>query len=62
MLNVEVAIVGSGGSEAAWQLSTRRRVDPYEMRPQRPTPAHKTMTVPNLSVATLQEPLAGERS
>ena len=41
----EVAIVGSGlaGSEAAWQLAQLgRRVDLYEMRPQRPTPAHKT--------------------
>ena len=41
----EVAIVGSGlaGSEATWQLAQLgRRVDLYEMRPQRPTPAHKT--------------------
>ena len=41
----EVAIVGGGlaGSEAAWQLAQLgRRVDLYEMRPQRPTPAHKT--------------------
>ena len=41
----EVAIVGSGlaGSEAAWQLAQLgQRVDLYEMRPQRPTPAHKT--------------------
>jgi len=41
----EVAIVGSGlaGSEAAWQLAQfGRRVDLYEMRPQRTTPAHKT--------------------
>ncbi len=41
----KVAIVGSGlaGSEAAWQLAQLgRRVDLYEMRPQRPTPAHKT--------------------
>ncbi|MDG2197181.1 MAG: methylenetetrahydrofolate--tRNA-(uracil(54)-C(5))-methyltransferase (FADH(2)-oxidizing) TrmFO [SAR324 cluster bacterium] len=41
----EVAIVGSGlaGSEAAWQLAQLgRQVDLYEMRPQRPTPAHKT--------------------
>ena len=41
----EVAIVGSGlaGSEAAWQLAQLGRwVDLYEMRPQRPTPAHKT--------------------
>ena len=38
----EVAIVGSGlaGSEAACQLAQLgRRVDLYEMRPQRPTPA-----------------------
>ena len=41
----EVAIVGGGlaGSEAAWQLAQLgRRVDLYEMRPKRPTPAHKT--------------------
>ena len=41
----EGAIVGSGlaGAEAAWQLAQLgRRVDLYEMRPQRPTPAHKT--------------------
>ena len=41
----EVAIVGGGlaGSEAAWQLAQLgRQVDLYEMRPQRPTPAHKT--------------------
>ncbi len=41
----EVSIVGGGlaGSEAAWQLAERNvRVTLYEMRPVRPTAAHKT--------------------
>jgi methylenetetrahydrofolate--tRNA-(uracil-5-)-methyltransferase len=41
----KVAIVGGGlaGSEAAWQLAQfGQRVDLYEMRPQRQSPAHKT--------------------
>jgi len=41
----QVAVVGAGlaGSEAAWQLARRGlRVDLYEMRPQRPTEAHRT--------------------
>src|SRR5689334_1365571 len=40
-----VHIVGGGlaGSEAAWQLATRGHdVVVHEMRPLRPTPAHKT--------------------
>jgi methylenetetrahydrofolate--tRNA-(uracil-5-)-methyltransferase len=42
---VELPIVGGGlaGSEAAWQLAQRGyRVALHEMRPVRPTPAHKT--------------------
>jgi methylenetetrahydrofolate--tRNA-(uracil-5-)-methyltransferase len=41
----QVLIAGGGlaGSEAAWQLASRGvRVTLCEMRPQRPTPAHKT--------------------
>src|SRR5581483_8300750 len=41
----EVIVAGGGlaGSEAAWQLAERGfRVTLYEMRPLRPTPAHKT--------------------
>jgi len=41
----DVAVIGAGlaGSEAAWQLARRGlRVDLYEMRPLRPTPAHRT--------------------
>jgi methylenetetrahydrofolate--tRNA-(uracil-5-)-methyltransferase len=41
----DVAVVGAGlaGSEAAWQLARRGlRVALYEMRPQRPTEAHRT--------------------
>ena len=44
-MNDHVLIAGGGlaGSEAAWQLSSRGvRVTLCEMRPQRPTPAHKT--------------------
>src|SRR5687768_10408312 len=40
-----VHVIGGGlaGSEAAWQLAGRgRRVLLHEMRPVRPTPAHKT--------------------
>jgi methylenetetrahydrofolate--tRNA-(uracil-5-)-methyltransferase len=40
-----VIIAGGGlaGSEAAWQLAERGvAVTLYEMRPARPTPAHKT--------------------
>src|SRR5579863_9077681 len=43
--SADVAVVGAGfaGSEAAWQLAQRGlRVDLYEMRPQRPTEAHRT--------------------
>jgi methylenetetrahydrofolate--tRNA-(uracil-5-)-methyltransferase len=42
---VQVAVVGGGlaGSEAAWALAERGfRVTLYEMRPDTPTPAHKT--------------------
>ncbi|MGZ8456347.1 MAG: methylenetetrahydrofolate--tRNA-(uracil(54)-C(5))-methyltransferase (FADH(2)-oxidizing) TrmFO, partial [Gemmatirosa sp.] len=41
----ELHVVGGGlaGSEAAWQLAQRgHRVVLHEMRPSRPTPAHKT--------------------
>jgi methylenetetrahydrofolate--tRNA-(uracil-5-)-methyltransferase len=40
-----VRVIGAGlaGSEAAWQIARRgHRVELYEMRPQRPTPVHKT--------------------
>jgi methylenetetrahydrofolate--tRNA-(uracil-5-)-methyltransferase len=40
-----VTVIGGGlaGSEAAWQLARRgHTVDLYEMRPDRPTPAHQT--------------------
>ncbi|MDP2470028.1 MAG: methylenetetrahydrofolate--tRNA-(uracil(54)-C(5))-methyltransferase (FADH(2)-oxidizing) TrmFO [Candidatus Palauibacterales bacterium] len=45
MADRSVTIVGGGlaGSEAAWQLARLgHRVDLYEMRPGRPTPAHQT--------------------
>src|SRR3954454_20490998 len=45
MSNTEVHVVGGGlaGSEAAWQLAERgHEVVLHEMRPVRPTPAHKT--------------------
>lgn len=41
----ELVVIGGGlaGCEAAWQAAQRGvRVHLYEMRPQRPTPAHKT--------------------
>ena len=41
----KVIVIGAGlaGSEAAWQLAKRGvKVDLYEMRPQKMTPAHKT--------------------
>ena len=41
----KVIIVGAGmaGSEAAWQVANRGiKVDLYEMRPVKSTPAHKT--------------------
>jgi methylenetetrahydrofolate--tRNA-(uracil-5-)-methyltransferase len=44
-IHTEVRIVGGGlaGSEAAWQLALRGyEVVIHEMRPERPTPAHKT--------------------
>src|SRR5690348_18436283 len=40
-----IQVVGAGlaGSEAAWQCARRGvPVDLYEMRPERPTPAHQT--------------------
>src|SRR5881296_1284664 len=40
-----ITIIGGGlaGSEAAWQIASRGiRLRLYEMRPVRPTPAHKT--------------------
>jgi methylenetetrahydrofolate--tRNA-(uracil-5-)-methyltransferase len=45
MADRRIAVVGGGlaGSEAAWQLARLGyRVDLYEMRPTRPTPAHQT--------------------
>jgi methylenetetrahydrofolate--tRNA-(uracil-5-)-methyltransferase len=43
MKAVTIAGGGLAGSEAAWQLAARGiRVTLYEMRPVRPTPAHKT--------------------
>ena len=42
---MKVNVIGAGlaGSEAAWQLACRGiKVDLYEMRPQKMTPAHKT--------------------
>ena len=41
----KVIVIGAGlaGSEAAWQLAKRGvKVDLYEMRPKKMTPAHKT--------------------
>ena len=41
----KIIIVGAGlaGSEAAWQAAQRGvKVELYEMRPEKPTPAHKT--------------------
>ena len=40
----KVIVIGAGlaGSEAAWQLAKRGvKVDLYEMRPKKMTPAHK---------------------
>lgn len=45
MLKPDLVVIGGGlaGCEAAWQAAQRNvRVRLYEMRPQRPTPAHKT--------------------
>jgi len=50
-LNPEVHVVGGGlaGSEAAWQLAERgHSVVIHEMRPVRPTPAHKTSRLAEL--------------
>ena len=47
----KVIIVGAGmaGSEAAWQVAQRGiKVDLYEMRPEKSTPAHKTEKVAEL--------------
>ena len=44
-MDKKVRVIGAGlaGSEAAWQLAKRgAKVDLYEMRPQKMTPAHKT--------------------
>jgi methylenetetrahydrofolate--tRNA-(uracil-5-)-methyltransferase len=44
-MNAQVTVIGGGlaGSEAAWQAARRgARVRLYEMRPVRPTPAHKS--------------------
>ena len=44
-MDKKVIVIGAGlaGSEAAWQLAKRgAKVDLYEMRPQKMTPAHKT--------------------
>lgn len=51
MADHPVTVVGGGlaGSEAAWQLAERGlRVELYEMRPVRPTPAHKTQKLAEL--------------
>src|SRR5215208_4056502 len=45
MTEARVTVIGGGlaGSEAAWQAARRgARVELYEMRPARPTPAHKS--------------------
>lgn len=45
ILNQLITVIGGGlaGSEAAWQAASRgARVRLYEMRPARPTPAHRT--------------------
>ena len=45
MKETKVSVIGAGlaGSEAAWQLAKRGiKVDLYEMRPVKQTPAHHT--------------------
>ena len=45
----QVKIIGGGlaGCEAAWQLAERNiKVDLYEMRPEKRTPAHQTQGTP----------------
>lgn len=45
MKNKKITVIGAGlaGVEAAWQISKRGyKVDLYEMRPEKMTPAHKT--------------------
>src|SRR4051794_11064325 len=45
MIEQSITVIGGGlaGSEAAWQAASRGlRVRLYEMRPVRPTPAHRT--------------------
>src|ERR1051325_9834044 len=45
MTSEPITVIGAGlaGSEAAWQAASRgARVRLYEMRPVRPTPAHRT--------------------
>lgn len=43
MKNVIIVGAGMAGSEAAWQVAQRGiKVDLYEMRPEKSTPAHKT--------------------
>ena len=49
----KVIIVGAGmaGSEAAWQVAQRGiKVDLYEMRPKKSTPAHKTEKFAELEI------------
>ncbi|MGX7111475.1 FADH(2)-oxidizing methylenetetrahydrofolate--tRNA-(uracil(54)-C(5))-methyltransferase TrmFO [Gemella cuniculi] len=50
-MNNKIIVIGAGlaGSEAAWQLAKRGvRVDLYEMRPKKMTPAHKTQNFAEL--------------
>ena len=47
----KIIVIGAGlaGSEAAWQLAKRGiKVDLYEMRPKKMTPAHKTQNFAEL--------------
>ena len=60
----EIPVIGGGlaGSEAAWQLAERGfRVALHEMRPRRPTPAHKTDRLAELGLGS-RELAAAERA
>ena len=55
----QILIAGGGlaGSEAAWQLASRGvRVTLCEMRPLRPTPAHKSDQLAELVCRSLSSP------
>ena len=59
MTTVKVIGAGLAGSEAAWQLAERGlRVELYEMKPQKRTPAHSS---PDFAELVCSNSLRGDR-